>query len=160
MTIDPKQLEECRALVADLQTVRSSTRDIQRGKAIEALVAEVERLEESDATCRRMFDLTRHRIAERLGTDHGKSWSALESLAAEQTATIARMRALMREVEWNGWLEEDRQGCIFCGATQYGDGAHKPDCRLAAELEDDPPDAEVERARDRAWTMDYPGKKE
>lgn len=57
------------------------------------------------------------------------AWDQLD----EERATSARLRGLLREVEWNSGFWGDDSGCSICGAPKTS--GHAIDCRLAAALE-------------------------
>lgn len=51
---------------------------------------------------------------------------------AEQAATIKRLRALLKQLEWQGSSAYDVNMCPCCG----DEDEHEKDCALARELEE------------------------
>jgi hypothetical protein len=89
-------------LIADLREARQEYQAAsEAGTRIAGYLktAEAERDEARDdnASLRSMFDATRHRMAERLGTDSANSWFALEGISRELRSERDRLREALSQ---------------------------------------------------------------
>jgi hypothetical protein len=105
----------------ELDAIEARTLD----RGVLMLVREVRRL-------RSMFDVTRHRVCDRLGVERGASWFRLEGM-------MARLRAAERLAEADDetemWLREVRDRCDAC-INGIVCEVHRPayDCRRELQV--------------------------